>query len=107
LVRLLLIKGEVGKSIVVESLLRDLNSIVYVYYEEPLPFNNYFISSYIFSIDELVDSIKIDTLDEKNKWFKYFIVYTNKEECDIKPIIDLVKDFESKGICRIGIITCR
>jgi hypothetical protein len=104
---MLVLKGKQGKSRIVEILLKNTKSIAYVYYYKPMSFDSYFISSKMFGLEEVVRTIRLDTLDGKPRNFEYFIVYTNEEEHNLGLIEDALLEFESNGICRIGIVTCK
>ena len=104
---MLVLRGYRGKSRVVETLLKGSNSIAYIYYDRPMPFDSYFINSKMFGIEEVVRAIRLDTLDKRPRNFEYFIVYTNEEEHNLGLIEDMLIEFESAGVCGIGIITCK
>lgn len=104
---MLILRGNQGKSKVVETLLTGSNSIAYIYYDQAMPFDSYFISSKMFGIEEVTRAIRLDTLDDRSRNFDYFIVYTNEEEHNLQSIIETLREFESIGVCRVGIVTCK
>lgn len=105
---MLVLKGNVGKSVVLQSLIELYqDSYAMVYDADPIDtLETLFVSSKHYSLEELCDSIKRDIESECNSR-SMIIVYTNLPEVEVECIKNLVKKLESDHFCRYGIVMCK
>ncbi len=105
---MLVLKGNVGKSVVLQSLIESYqDAYVIVYDTEPIgTLETLFVSSKHYKLEELCDSIKRD-IQSECKSRSMVIVYTNLHENKIDCIKNLVKKFEDEHFCRYGIVMCK
>lgn len=104
---MMMLTGNVGKSVVLQSLVETHNDIYAVVYDEsPLPIETLFVSSKEFNIEGLCDSLRRDICSEC-RFRELVIVYTNLHEADTFAIKDLMEELEQGGICRYGVVMCK
>lgn len=105
---MLVIKGSVGKSVVLQSLIESYqDSYVIVYDEESIgTLETLFVSSKNYNLEELCESIKRD-IQSESKSRSMIIVYTNLPESEITCVKTLVEKLEANHFCRYGIVMCK
>lgn len=105
---MLLLKGNVGKSVVLQSLIESYpDSYAIIYDKEPIrTVNACYISSKDFNLEDLCESIKRE-IESECKSRSMIIVYTNLSESEINCVKSLVEKFESVHFCRWGIVMCK
>lgn len=104
---MLLLKGQAGKSVIVERLSHYTNTVVYGYVDD-IPYNidgmiyvlTKDVSIQIFSKDLEEDILKRGIIDMA-------IIYTNLSEEEIVPIKNVIEKLEKANAFRFGIITCK
>ena len=104
---MLLLKGNAGKSVIVERLSSYTNTFVYGYVEETpcyIEGMTYVLSREV-SIEMFCCDMEEDIL--KKGISETVIVYTNLSEEEISPIKDVIEKLENINCFRIGIITCK
>lgn len=104
---MLLLKGNAGKSVIVERLSNYANTFVYGYVEEIpcyIEGMKYVLSSEA-SIEMFCHDIEEDILGKGI--CEIVIIYTNLLEEEILPIKNIIEKLESVNCFRIGIITCK
>lgn len=104
---MLLLKGNAGKSIIVERLSTYTNTFVYGYVEEtPCYIKDmiYVLSSEV-SVEMFCHDLQEDIL--KRGIIETVIVYTNLSEEEIKPIKKVIEKLEKVNAFRFSIITCK
>ena len=98
---MLVLKGNVGKLVVLQSLIEsypDLYAIVYD--KEPInTIPTCYVLSKDFNLEDLFDSIKRE-IESECKSRSMIIVYTNLPEIEIDCVKSLVEKFESDHFCR-------
>lgn len=104
---MLLLKGRVGKSVIIERLSKYANTFVYGYVDEiPCCIEDMICAlSRETSIEMFCQSIEKDIL--KKNICETIIVYTNLSEEEISPIRDVIEKLEKINAFRFGIITCK
>lgn len=105
---MLILKGDVGKSRVVDMLMDKTSSICFVYNDYPLIFNSIGIDSREYSLTDFLEYIS-DTLKRKlidGDYYDYLIVYTNQDEIDLQNIINWLNKHRWNIPCRDIILTC-
>ena len=104
---MLILKGNAGKSVVVERLSHYTNTFVYGYVED-IPFNvegmTYVLSKDV-SIQMFCRDLEEDIL--RKGIVETIIVYTNFPEDEIIPIMDVIEKLEKINAFRFGIVTCK
>lgn len=105
---MLILKGNIQKSVVVSHILENASALCYVYYDDELPFDNVFINSEMYSLTDLKNTLNdiIDNLP-KGVLYDYFIVYTNNTEDELKKFIVWLDDKSKSIIAKNVILTCR
>ena len=104
---MLVLTGNVGKSVVLQSLIETHKDIYAIVYDKH-PLNTLealFVSSDKFSIEELCDLIRRD-INSECSCRELVIVYTNLCEADTIAIKSLMQELEHDRICN-GIIMCK
>lgn len=104
---MLVLKGNVGKSVVLQSLIESYpDSYAIVYDKEPIStIPTCYVSSKEFNLEDLCESIKRE-IESECKSRSMIIVYTNLLESEVDCIKSLVEKFESDHFCRWGIVMC-
>lgn len=105
---MLVLKGNVGKSVVLQSLIESYpDAYAIVYDNETIgTLETLFVSSKHYGLEELCDSIKQD-IQSECKSRSMIIVYTNLPEDEIESIKNLVEKLEADHFCRYGIVMCK
>lgn len=105
---MLVLKGNVGKSVVLQSLIESYpDSYGIIYDKEPIStVEACYVSSKEFNLEDLCDSIKREIKSEC-KSRSMIIVYTNLSESEVDCIKSLVGKFESDHFCRWGVVMCK
>ena len=106
--RMLVLKGNVGKSVVLQSLMESYQDVYVIVYDKEMigTLETLFVSSEHYGLEELCDSIKKD-IQSECKSRSMIIVYTNLPEADIECIKNLVTKLEMDHFCRYGIVMCK
>ena len=105
---MMILKGECGKSRVIDILMDKTNSICFMYNDYPLIFNGIGLDSREYSLDDFLCCIS-DTLREESindKHYDYLLVYTNKDEIDLQNIINWLNKNRWNIPCRDIVLTC-
>ena len=102
------LKGNILKSVTVESILKSTNSYCFVYYEVQLLFESYYVNSKVATLYQLQGYLQ-EFIEYKipDKWYDYFIIYTNNTQEELSELIHWIDGKESKFNCRCILITCR
>lgn len=105
---MLVLKGNVGKSVVLQSLMESYQDTYAIVYDKEMigTLETLFVSSEHYGLEELCDSIKKD-IQSECKSRSMIIVYTNLPEADIECIKNLVAKLEMDHFCRYGIVMCK
>ena len=104
---MLLLKGNVGKSVIVKRLSNYTNTFVYGYVEETpcyIESMTYVLSREV-SIEIFCNNMEEDILERGI--IETVIVYTNLSEEEISPIKDVIEKLEKANAFIFGIVTCK
>ena len=105
---MLIVKGDYGKSRVIDVLMAHTNSICFVYNDYPLIFNSIGIYSREYSLTDFLKCISCALKEEvvNDNHYDYLLVYTNQREEDLKEIIDWLDKHKFNIPCRDIVLTC-
>lgn len=105
---MLVLTGNVGKSVVLRSLIETHKDIYAIIYDKHAlnTLETLFVSSDNFSVEELCEGIKRD-INSECRCRELVVIYTNLCEADAFVIKNLIKELESDKVCRNGIIMCK
>lgn len=105
---MLVLKGNVGKSVVLQSLIESYpDSYAIVYDKEPVfTIETCYVSSKDFNLEDLCDSIKRE-IESECRSRTMIIVYTNLHESEIDCVKSLMEKFEAGHFCRWSIVMCK
>ena len=105
---MLVLKGNVGKSVVLQSLIESYpDSYAIVYDKETIrTVETYCVSSKDFNLEDLCDGIKRE-IESECRSRSMIIVYTNIPESEINCVKSLVEKLESSHFCRWGVVMCK
>lgn len=84
---MLLLKGNNGKSRVVNDILNTTSSICFVYNEYPLFKDGICLNSGVHTLEQLKECI-IEEVVGYQEFYDYLIIYTNQTEDNLKDFID-------------------
>lgn len=106
---MLVLKGNAGKSEIINSIMKDNGFICYAYYDMPVIYgdNAFIVDSNEYSLKEFFDGIYSEFVDVlHDEYYRYLIIYTNNKENELKQYIDWIK--ENRKVFRCGqiLITC-
>ena len=108
---MLLLKGNQGKSVIVNAIQKYNNAKVYVYNNEPIQtLDSYFVSSKYFSVKEFCESIfkDINGLGAENHPVHMIVTYTNLSDGnEIGLIEDYANMFEKMRLVSTVVVTCK
>lgn len=106
---MMILKGNSGKSRVIDILMDKTDNICFVYGDYPLIFNSYQVDSREYSLDNFLTCIS-DVLKEESindKHYHYLLIYTNQEEEYLSKIIDWLDKYRFRIPCVDIILTCK
>lgn len=106
---MLIVKGDCGKSRVVDVLMAHTNSICFVYNNYPLIYESICVDSNEYSLEKFLecisDELKYAAISDKH--YDYLLVYTNQSEEDLQDIINWLDKHKFKIPCRDIVLTCK
>lgn len=106
---MLLLKGDVGKSIVLNDLAGCTDSLYFVYYDTPVVCDDsIWVNSNEHSLIDLQSAIT-EIMAENEYSYIYLIIYTNEKEEDLKDFIEWLNENETmfKFRCANIIVACK
>lgn len=106
---MLILKGENGKSQILESLSQVATVFTYVYYDSQLPFGNIFVNSEDTSLKDFTNTLEQQNKESQESIYnvEYIVVYTNLVEAALFDFITWIKNNEKHFNCKQVIITCK
>jgi hypothetical protein len=106
---MLLIKGEVNKSILVSVIGRATQADIVVYHNDMLPFEQEYIviDSDLHPQKFVCDYIKSKYMLGQSYLTEYLIIYTNFPEHQLKELIDFINKNERDILARSVLVTSR
>ena len=104
---MLILKGESGKGRIISEMLAKTNSICFTYSDYPVNCmtESYYVDSKNYSLDDLMLCITEHTETYPERYYDYFIIYTNNKEEELKDFIAWLKYVEY--FSRNVLVTCR
>lgn len=106
---MLILKGNGGKSVVLNDLAECTDSICFEYYNIPVVHkNSIWVNSNYYSLVDLQSAIA-GVMDENDYTYIYLIVYTNEKEEDLKYFIEWLNNNETmfRYRCENIILACK
>lgn len=105
---MLILKGNAGKSRVIDILMEQTGSVCFVYNDYPLIFNAICVDSKEYSLDDFFNEIEfMFEKDFATEYFQYLLIYTNEKERSLKRYLKWLEDNRQALRCGQIIITCR
>lgn len=105
---MLILKGDNGKSRVLDIIMNKTNSVCFVYNNYPIICDAICVDSRKYSLEDFLKCISEDMLTVINdKYYEYLLIYTNQNEEDLKGIIDWINKHKYEIKCINVIITCK
>ena len=106
---MLILKGDVGKSRVIDILMNKTNSVCLVYYDYPVICEAICLDSREYSLKDFLTCISDETKEAvvNDKHYDYLLVYTNANEEDLQEIISWLDKHRCKIPYRDIIVTCK
>ena len=106
---MLTLKGDYGKSRVIDALMTHTNSLCFVYNNYYLIYESICVDSDEYSLEDFLECISDELKDAviKGKHYEYLLVYTNQREKDLQDIINWLDKYKCKIPCRDIILTCK
>ena len=103
---MILLKGNVGKSVIVERLSSYTDTLIFSYGAEEI--YNIKGLNYVLSKETSIQRFCL-ILEEylKKGFINIVIIYTNLNEEEIDPIKEVIEKLEKENAFRFGIITCK
>lgn len=95
---LLLLKGKVGKSVVLDMLSKSTKSISAVYYNQPVLMDALFVNSDVMDFPTFITELNryLDKLSTTEQHYEYLIIYTNKTQITVDRKRKLYEEWENK-----------
>ena len=92
---MLLLKGKSGKSVILEQIYKNTNSLAFVYYEQPVIDGALWVGMKSVQFGDFMRKIP-EYLDknEKNSRYDYLIIYTNESDVDVWSEKRLIEEWE-------------
>ena len=109
---MLLLKGDKGKSEVVDTIMSfTCSKSCTIAYTEP-PFYVFWddvwvVDSSLYGINELIETIDEINKNHNENSFNYLIIYTNETQDDISSLIQWIESNEKDLRCHNVIVTCK
>lgn len=94
---MLILKGDVGKSVILEYIYKNTNSLAFVYYEQPVIDGALWVGMKSIQFDDFMRKIpEYLNKNEKDNRYDYLIIYTNENEGSIKGKRRLIEEWEKE-----------
>ena len=92
---MLLLKGKQGKSVVLDILSKNTNSVSIIYYNQPV-ISGLYINSDTMTFQKFMSDLQkyVETISKKSR-YEYLIIYTNQGEPTIKNQKELLQKWEN------------
>lgn len=106
---MLILKGNAGKSRIIDILMSKTNSACFVYNDYPLIYKSISVDSSQYSIDDFVECIS-DTMKDyivNDEHYQYLLIYTNQKEEDLRKLTDYFDKYKWMIPFVDIIITCK
>lgn len=106
---MLIVKGNCGKSRVVDIIASRTNSVCLVYGFYTFIFGSFQIDSRHYSLDDFLKLISKTSQEAiaNDEFYDYLIIYTNEREEDLREIINWLEDNKWNMHFRDIILTCK
>jgi hypothetical protein len=106
---MLIVKGDCGKSRVIDVLMAHTDSICFVYNNYPLIYKSICVDSGEYSLENFLECISNELKEAvvNDKHYDYLLIYTNQNEEDLKEIVDWLKKYKFNIPCRDIVLTCK
>lgn len=106
---MLILKGNSGKSGVINMLMNQTNSICFMYYDTPCIWNSICVDNREHSLKDFLECISNAITEESinDKHYDFLIIYTNEYEEDLKEILNWLDERRWDIPCRDIIVTCK
>ena len=92
---MLLLKGKVAKSVILEQLFHSTNSLAAIYYNQPVIDGGLWVNSDTMEFKDFITELsKYLYSIEPNTRYEYLIIYTNKGETPIKNKKEIIEKWE-------------
>ena len=108
---MIILKGECGKSRVIENLMNTTNSICFMYDNFPSTFSTISLDCREYSLNDFLECIS-NTLEKAaidDEHYDYLLIYTNQDEENLQVIINWLKlnEYKDNIPCRDIILACK
>lgn len=106
---MLILKGNVGKSRVIDILMSQTNSVCFVYNDYPLINESICVDSTQYGIEGLIACVSHTMKDYivNDKHYNYLLIYTNQKEEDLQKLTDWIERYKWEFPVRGIIVTCK
>lgn len=106
---MLILKGNSGKSRVINMLMNQTNSICFMYYDTPCIWNSICIDNREASLEDFLKYISNAITEEavNDRHYDFLIIYTNEYEEDLKEILNWLDERRWDISCRDIVVTCK
>ena len=106
---MLILKGQNGKSRVIDLLMDKTHSACFVYNDYPLIFDSIGVDSTQYSLNDFIQCISEEMKDAivNDRHYDYLIIYTNQQEENLRGLINWLDRAKWKIPCRDIILTCK
>lgn len=91
---MLLLKGKVGKSVILEIIHKNTYALTYVYYNQPVIEDCIWVNSDSMEFGEFLNELDNQLKIYDCMHYDYLIIYTNKGEIPIKNKKELIESWE-------------
>ena len=106
---MLILKGQNGKSRVIDLLMDKTHSVCFVYNDYPLIFDSIGVDSTQYSLNDFIQCLSEEIKDAivNDRHYDYLIIYTNQQEENLRSLINWLDKGKWKIPCRDIILTCK
>ena len=106
---MLILRGNAGKSRIIDILMDQTNSVCFVYNDYPLIYESICVDSAQYSIEDFVECLS-DTIKDyivNGKHYSYLLIYTNQIEEDLQKLTGWLDKYKWRIPFMDIIVTCR
>ena len=108
---MIILKGDCGKSRVVENLMNTTNSICFMYDDFPSTFSTISLDCREYSLNDFLECISnaLEKAAINDEHYDYLLIYTNQDEGSLQSIINWLKlsEYKDNIPCRDIILACK
>ena len=107
---MLLLKGNQGKSLIVDAMMSRGRVCTIAYIDFPSPIygdDSWIIDSREYNVSQLIEGIEGINNEYNDRYLMFLIIYTNEAQEDLIDLLQWIEDNERSLNCSSVLVTCK